>query len=57
MFEIQLLQHGKYVVLANDQQKFEKTEIAQRGKIYAKDSIEETGSLYPLAFDVKSIRY
>ena len=53
MFDKQVLQHGKYVALAEEQQRFEKTEIAERGKIYAHDAIEETGSLYPLAFDVK----
>lgn len=53
LFDKQILQHEKYVALAEDQQRFEKTEIAQRGKIYAHDAIEEIGSLYPLAFDVK----
>lgn len=54
MFEKQVLQHDKYVALAEEQHKFEKTEIAQRGRIFAHDQIEEEGSLYPLAFDVKT---
>lgn len=53
MFDKQVLQNDKYVALAEEQQRFEKVEIAQRGEIYAHDAIEETGSLYPLAFDVK----
>lgn len=53
MFDKQILQHEKYIALAEEQQRFEKTEIAQRGKIYSHDAIEESGSLYPLAFDVK----
>lgn len=36
MFDKQIVEHDKYVALADDQQRFEKTEIAQRGKIYAK---------------------
>lgn len=54
MFEKQVLQHGKYIALAEEQQRFEKTEIAERGRVYAHDQIEEEGSLYPLAFDVKT---
>ncbi|OQB06032.1 MAG: Stage V sporulation protein D [bacterium ADurb.Bin212] len=54
MFEKQVLQHGKYIALAEEQQRFEKTEIAERGRIYAHDQIEEEGSLYPLAFDIKT---
>ncbi len=54
MFQKQFLEHDKYVALAEEQQRFEKTEIAERGKIYAHDSIEEEGSLYPLSFDVKT---
>lgn len=53
LFDKQVMQHEKYVAMAEEQQRFEKTEIAQRGKIYAHDAIEETGSLYPLAFDIK----
>lgn len=53
MFDVQVLEHGKYIALAEEQQKFEKTEIAKRGTIYAHDAIEESNSLYPLAFDVK----
>jgi len=53
MFEKQIIQHDKYVALAEEQQRFEETESAQRGRIYAHDAIEEEGSLYPLAFDVK----
>lgn len=53
MFDISVLEHNKYVTLAYGQQRFEKTEIAQRGKIYVHDSLVDSHSYYPLAFDVK----
>jgi cell division protein FtsI/penicillin-binding protein 2 len=54
MFEKQVVEHGQYVALAEGQQRFETTDIAQRGKIFVHDNIEGEDSLYPLAFDVKS---
>lgn len=54
MFEKQVVEHGKYVALAIGQQRFETTEIAQRGTVYVHDTIEGADSLYPLAFDVKT---
>ncbi len=54
MFEKQIMQHDKYIALAEGQQRFEKIETAQRGKIYAHDTIEDENSLYPLSFDVKT---
>ncbi|MFA7244474.1 MAG: penicillin-binding protein 2 [Patescibacteria group bacterium] len=54
MFEKQILQHSEYIALAEGQQRFETTDIAQRGRIYVHDSIGGEDSLYPLAFDVKS---
>ncbi|MCL5410647.1 MAG: penicillin-binding protein 2 [Patescibacteria group bacterium] len=53
MFDIQILQHSHYIALALGQQRFEKTEIAQRGKVYVHDSSVDPKSYYPLAFDVK----
>lgn len=54
MFEIGALDHNKYVALAEEQQRFEKTEIAKRGKIFVHDSMDDSNSIYPLAFDIKS---
>lgn len=53
MFNIQIIQHGHYQDLAFGQQRFEKTEIAQRGIIYVHDSQIDSNKYYPLAFDVK----
>lgn len=53
MFNIQILQHAHYVELAEGQQRFDKVEIAQRGKVYVHDSAVDPKSYYPLAFDVK----
>jgi cell division protein FtsI/penicillin-binding protein 2 len=53
MFEKQILEHDKYLALAEDQQRFEETEVAQRGSVYVHDTIEGIDSLYPLAMDVK----
>lgn len=54
MFSIGILEKDKYVALAEGQQRFEKVELAQRGRIYVHDRIEDCEALYPLAFDVKS---
>lgn len=54
MFEKQVVEHDQYVALAEGQQRYEQTELAQRGRIYVHDSIEGENSVYPLAFDVKS---
>lgn len=54
VFEKQVVDHNKYVELAEGQQRFEETELAQRGKIYAKDSYFNQNEIYPLAFDIKS---
>ena len=53
MFEIQIVKHDHYLTLAEGQQRFEKEEIAQRGKIYVHDSFFDPQSYYPLAFDIK----
>ncbi|OGD65800.1 hypothetical protein A2215_01120 [Candidatus Berkelbacteria bacterium RIFOXYA2_FULL_43_10] len=53
MFEKQVMQHDRYLALAEDQQRFEEIEVAQRGRIYVHDTIEGMDSLYPLAMDVK----
>lgn len=53
LFDIQVVKHNHYVSLAEGQQRFEKTEIAQRGKIYVHDSVVDDKAYYPLAFDVK----
>ncbi len=54
MFDVQMIKHGHYLAMAQNQQRFEKTQMAQRGKIYVYDSISDKDKLYPLAFDVKS---
>lgn len=53
MFDLQIIKHGHYLALAQGQQRFEKVEMAQRGKIYVHDSFSDPNSYYPLAFDVK----
>lgn len=53
MFDIQVVKHDHYVALAQGQQRFEKVEIAQRGKIYVHDSMTDPKSYYPLGFDIK----
>lgn len=53
MFDLQVFKHGYYLAMAQSQQRFERVEIAQRGKIYVHDSTTDTKSYYPLAFDVK----
>ena len=54
MVEIGVLQHGHYLALAESQQRFEKTEMASRGRILVHDSVSDPNSYYPLSFDVKS---
>lgn len=54
MAEKQIIDHDRYVALAEGQQRFEETELAQRGKIYVGDSYFNKDEIYPLAFDVKS---
>lgn len=53
LFDIQIAKHSHYLALAQDQQRFEKVELGQRGKIYVHDSYFEPDRYYPLAFDVK----
>jgi len=53
MFDLQIIKHGHYIALAQGQQRFEKTETAQRGKVYVHDSFSDPNSYYPLAFDIK----
>lgn len=53
LFDIQITKHSHYLALAQGQQRFEKTEMAQRGKVYVHDSFSDPNSYYPLAFDVK----
>ena len=54
MCDVQIFKHEHYLALAQGQQRFEKTEMAQRGKILVRDSISDDTKYYPLAFDVKS---
>lgn len=54
MAEKQIIDHDHYVALAEGQQRFEETELAQRGKIYVRDSYFNKDQIYPVAFDVKS---
>lgn len=54
MAEKQIVDHGHYVALAEGQQRFEETELAQRGRIYLQDSYFNKDKIYPVAFDVKS---
>ncbi|MDO8444128.1 MAG: penicillin-binding protein 2 [bacterium] len=54
MVEIGVFQHGHYLALAESQQRFEKTEMASRGRILVHDSVSDPNSYYPLSFDVKS---
>ncbi len=54
MFDLGILNQEKYIALAEGQQRFEKIDLAQRGRVYVHDSIEDKDALYPLAFDVKS---
>ncbi|MFA6963470.1 MAG: penicillin-binding protein 2 [Patescibacteria group bacterium] len=54
MFDIQVLKHDHYLAMAQDQQRFEKVQTAQRGKILVHDSNVDDSVYYPLAMDVKS---
>jgi len=53
MFDIGAIKHSHYLSLAQGQQRFEKTEMASRGRILVHDSSVDPKSYYPLAFDVK----
>jgi cell division protein FtsI (penicillin-binding protein 3) len=53
MVNIQVVQHGHYLSLAQGQQRFEKEELAERGKILVHDSAIDPKAYYSLAFDVK----
>lgn len=53
MAGIQIIDHDHYLALAQAQQRFEKSEIAERGKILVHDSAVDPKSYYPLAFDMK----
>lgn len=53
MYDLQIIKHSHYTALAQGQQRFEKTEMAQRGKVFVHDSFSDPNSYYPLAFDVK----
>jgi len=54
MFDIQILQHVHYLTMAQDQQRFDQVQIAQRGQVLVHDSNENNSTYYPLAMDVKS---
>lgn len=54
MIDIQLFKHDHYMSLAQGQQRFEKTEIASRGRILVRDSKIDPDSYYPMAFDIKN---
>ncbi|MFA7253288.1 MAG: penicillin-binding protein 2 [Patescibacteria group bacterium] len=53
MVDIQILQHVKYQKMATGQQRFEKSQMAERGKILVHDSPVDKSQYYPLAFDIK----
>ncbi len=53
MYDIQVIKHKHYIALAVDQQRFEKVEMPQRGKIYVHDSVANNSQYYPFAFDLK----
>jgi cell division protein FtsI/penicillin-binding protein 2 len=53
MAEIQIVEHGHYLALAQGQQRFEETQIAERGEILVHDSAVDPNVYYPLAFDMK----
>ncbi len=57
MFDLEILNNDKYIALAEGQQRFEKIDLAQRGRVYVHDKIEDKDALYPLAFDVKSFAF
>jgi len=52
IFQISVVEHQSYLTQAEDQQRFESIDPAQRGKIYVYDN-KDQNTLYPLAFDVK----
>jgi len=54
MFDIQILKHDQYLSKAQDQQRYEKVEMAQRGRILVHDSNIDDTVYYPLAMDIKS---
>ena len=54
LFEKQIIDHDHYVALAQSQHRYEKSQLAERGKIYVHDYIEDKDSLYPLSFDVRN---
>lgn len=53
MYNLQIVNNGHYVALAFGQQRFEKAQMAQRGKLLVYDSVVDENVYYPLAFDVK----
>lgn len=53
MYILQILQNDKYLALAQGQQRFETTEMGQRGRVYVHDSPVDSRVYYPLAFDQK----
>ncbi len=54
MFDLQIIKHDHYLAMAQDQQRFEKVQVAQRGRILVHDSSVDDTSYYPLALDIKS---
>jgi len=53
MTDLQVFKHTEYLAEAKGQQRYEKTEIAQRGRILVKDTGDSGETYYPLAFDVQ----
>lgn len=53
MADIQIFQHSQYLAKAQGQQRFDKPQMAERGKILVHDSAVNENVYYPLAFDVK----
>lgn len=53
MVDLQIFQHSDYLSKAQGQQRFEKVELPQRGKILVHDSAVDPKAYYSLAFDIK----
>lgn len=53
MFDVMVVNHQKYLILAQGQQRFDRTEMGARGNIYVHDSPSDESVYYPLAFDMK----
>ena len=53
MVDLQIFKYAEYTAEAQGQQRYQKTETAQRGRILVKDSSDASSPYYPLAFDIQ----